>query len=155
MKSIYLTLITISLTGCFSSIMDDEYTLVDPKIKPHYDKFMEEATLRGIKFNTTNVKINFGPTGGVAGTTFHKNSRIVIDSTSVNWRLNPESLIFHELGHLLLVREHEDKWLKGIDNKNYSGSIMNEFGSNYSEDKREYYVNELFDPSTPKPDWSR
>jgi len=67
-----------------------------------------------------------------------------------------EALVFHELGHALLDRGHRNdtlphgSWTSLMVTKNtgsfYSGRIA---------DRRTYYLDELFDASTPAPDWSK
>ncbi len=71
-----------------------------------------------------------------------------------------EYIIFHELGHGFLNREHRDDLLKygdwasimrGGDDKPDSRKSWN---INYRGFRRDYYVDELFDPNTPAPNWA-
>ena len=76
-----------------------------------------------------------------------------------------EVLIFHELGHCVLGRLHQNDYLPNGDPK--SLMIQNELdqyacvydlsGDNDCNNlfKREYYLDELFDPTTPTPDWAQ
>ncbi|MEP7320203.1 MAG: hypothetical protein ABI921_15710 [Panacibacter sp.] len=78
--------------------------------------------------------------------------------------LQLETLIFHEMGHCMLGREHDTNLMP----RGYAKSIM------YPNDitlyspcvypigdscnqlyRRAYYVDELFDTSTPLPDWGK
>jgi hypothetical protein len=94
--------------------------------------------------------------------------KIIIVQNSYCWldaaTQNREALVFHELGHCLLVRNHrEDKLPSGAmssimhsqNNGPYSPCVY-DLGGDGDCDKtarRSYYVNELFDPSTPVPEW--
>jgi len=64
-------------------------------------------------------------------------------------------LLFHEFGHALLGRLHDNGKLPNGSKK----SIMNESASGSSfwqgEERLKYYIDELFDPSTPVPDWAK
>lgn len=68
-----------------------------------------------------------------------------------------EALVFHELGHSVLGRVHRDERLPNGS----PASIMfpeTGFGARvYGEEtlhRRTYYLDELFDPETPVPDWA-
>src|ERR1035437_9451238 len=69
-----------------------------------------------------------------------------------------EDLIFHELGHGLLKRDHLNLTLENGDWK----SIMcggdkvgtRSWNINYKGIRRNYYIDELFDENTPAPDFS-
>lgn len=79
--------------------------------------------------------------------------------------LEMETLVLHELGHCFLGRSHEDALLPNGDPK----SIMKtegrkmyapcsyQFGNEPCDHtfKRAYYLDELFDPSTPVPSWAK
>ena len=132
--------------------------------------FFEEAAARGLKLDTSNLIVRFenelssedgtpicGTTKGILNN--EKQNLVLIDSECLAWRhsnLSREILIYHELGHVFLERIHLNDLFSNGDYK----SLM--FGGNwnilryYTEDitKRTYYVDELFDPSTPTPDWA-
>jgi hypothetical protein len=135
--------------------MDGEPGFVDPEIQPYVDIFLNEAHTRGLAFNTTFVKIYFGTTASRnSAETFMKSNRIVIDRSGPGWTNYPEALVLHELGHLLLHREHDDRSLNAFAFK----SIMvsrgpARFSGKYAY-RWPYYIEELFDPNTPKPDWA-
>lgn len=138
--------------------MDDEYTFIDPKLKPYVDTFIHEANTRGIKIDTYGLKIAFGDLKGeAAGRTYHRHKRIIIDTvTAWYWRheWGRESLVSHELGHLYLHREHD-----GIMYGTFQKSIMNSasytvFDKEKLADRRKYYFDELFNPSTERPKWT-
>ena len=152
MSPVKILLLAVLATSCYSG-MDDDYTYIQPEIRPYYDIFIQEAAKRHVDIDTYGVKISFGPMNddGQQGVTSHRYREMKIDSASYKWKNYPESLVFHELGHLLLHREHNNHRV------NYNPiSIMDsreipEYELD-REDLREYYLNELFNPSTPLPD---
>jgi len=66
-------------------------------------------------------------------------------------------LVFHELGHAILLREsHRNDRFQSSD---YASIMVSEswlLDDFYIQDltKRAYYIDELFDPATPAPDWA-
>lgn len=117
-----------------SSIMDDEYSVVDPKLAVYLDSFNNEAEKRGVKIDCSRIKLTFGPTkNGVGAVTDHSLYSITVDSTTLYWRICREEMLYHEFGHLFLNRGHEDN----------VPSLMATSGVRY-KGEREYYINELF-----------
>lgn len=136
--------------------MDDDYSSVHPEIKPFIDEFVKEAEIRGYQFDLSSLKIDFGtPAPGANATTYYDHNQIIIDKESKAWIRNPSELVFHELGHLLLHRKHDDTRLNGFFYK----SIMCAEGSvkftGWRSYRRQYYLDELFDPDTPFPAWAK
>ena len=76
-----------------------------------------------------------------------------------------EALIFHELGHCYLGREHTTDTLPNGDPKSLmvAGNLTLFAPCKYvfgpldcnQLHKRTYYLDELFDPSTPVPEWAK
>lgn len=153
MKAITFIALAISLSSCFYSGMDDDYTYIQPEIRPYYDNFLQEAEKRGIVLDTYCIKIDFGPMShaGQQGVTTYNIKQIKIDSSSYRWKNYPESLIFHELGHLLLRREHNDHRVDYNPTSIMDSQEIPEYEVG-RPDLREYYLNELFNPSTKIPD---
>ncbi len=160
MKTIKITLFLISavlFTACTSTIMDDEYRFVDSKLSVYIVSFKEEASKRNITIDDSRLKLSFGYTHGAAAVTDHSLSSIVIDSTTINWKKNPEEVIYHEFGHLFLHRGHDDSILIDTLGNEVPKSIMSTKASvKYSKNvsRRPYYLDELFNPNTPKPLWA-
>ena len=147
---VFITLVAI-LTSCYSG-MDDDYTYIQPEIRPYYDQFIQEATKRGIELDTYGVKISFGPMShdGQQGVTSYRYRELKIDSASYRWESHPESLIFHELGHLLLRREHNDHRIDYNPTSIMDSQEIPEYELGRS-DLREYYMDELFITGIPVP----
>jgi len=136
-------------------------------VQPYIDQFEIEAAARGYNITIDSLIVDFGSDlrgGDAAGLCRFANSQdpiphITLDTNSFNWQNNEshrEVLIFHELGHCILERrQHTDNVMP---NGNFS-SIMRSigdmlYGQNLNAFKREYYIDELFNPGTPYPDWA-
>lgn len=145
---------------------DNSSTRFNSDLIPYVDRFVAEANARGHAVDTRGLiaefKDNLYMAGNVevCGLGSFSTPHIQISHSSTCWVLrtetNREILVFHELGHTILKRQHDDAKLP--DGVNYK-SIMhaaNIFGM-YTEsqpDRRKYYVDELFDPSTLAPGWA-
>ena len=157
--------VLLSLTSCKDS---KEYS-VDSTFTDYLIRFEAEGASRGHTFDPQNngLIIEFGNlANNDAGLThYEKPVRIQIDKTywnaiskSAGADLMKENLIFHELGHGLLKRDHLNETLANGDWK----SIMcggNKVGDrswniNYRGIRRKYYLDELFNESTPAPDFA-
>ena len=140
------------------------------EVKPFYNDFLEEGGSRGVTIKVENLLVRYEsiPTedgipicGATTGTITGEERNIIrIDTTCTAWkhsRLSREVLLFHEFGHALLLRTDDDSQLGNKDWKSmmYSG---NWFVTEYyieKTDRRDYYLDELFDPNTPEPDWAK
>lgn len=140
------------LSACSS--MDDDYRRIDTGLRPFLKEFIKEAELRGVQIDTSNLKLTFSGhiSGGAQGRTWYDTHSIMIDSTSSDWGDASTTLVFHELGHLYLRREHDNGeingHLKSIMNGPYSPIFEGEKAY-----RRKYYVDELFNPSAAPADW--
>ena len=126
---------------------------IDSRLDVYFDSFRAEAAKRGIDIDFEEMEIDgyiqFIRERGVAGqcqTYVDGATRVQISPSYWNTAtdLEKEFLIFHELGHCALKREH-------LDEANEDGtckSMMNSGGQfcdvNYSESTRESYIEELF-----------
>ena len=139
---------------------------VPPLIQPYVDLFEQEASKRGIQLDIDNLKVEFEEElngGDAAGTcTFATEAsptpHIRLDTTSFNWKNNEyhrEILVFHELGHCILDRLHKDNILSNGNIASIMRSTGEQvYGGLLNDFKREYYLDELFEPSTPEPEWA-
>ena len=142
---------------------------VPEEVQPFVDKFIEEANNRGqtIEINNLIVELtspveNAGQ--AVCGVTYGEvvnlpQNLVQIDTQCLAWRhseVSKEVLIFHELGHAILLRQHRTDRLPNFDFASIMVSANWNIDDFYVFDltKREYYIDELFDPSTPVPDWA-
>lgn len=145
---------------------------VPAEVEPYVETFRKLARERNQTVQSTNLIITFGTPGntdacGQCELETGKTPRIILSQNSFCWEQastnERECLVLHELGHCLLKRAHlTTRFPTGM----YS-SLMNPDDTgiyatcrypinNDACDKRprrDYYVDELFDPSTPAPAW--
>lgn len=152
--SAFLLFAVAALSSC-SSIMDDDYSRIDPKIRPYVIQFVKEAEARGVAVDTFNLKVNFVSelSGGAQGRTFHESHSIIILESSYGWKNTPSTLVFHELGHLYLNREHDNTILYDQVKSIMSSEYDPDFDDAEKKFKRQYYIDELFNPATEMPKW--
>ena len=160
----YILLIA-AATALFSCRDLTEYR-VGSDFQQYVDGFEQEAALRNRNFNfeSSGLIIEFGDLEeGVAGLChYQKPIRIEVDrdywnslSDQEGTELMREELLFHELGHGILNRTHtnsvliNDEW-KSImcGGDEIAGRTWN---INYRGERRKYYLDELFNESTPEP----
>jgi hypothetical protein len=154
-KILYLILI---LT--FISCNKDEYQnseLYNIEFEPYLNSFLEEGLLRG--YNLTNNNINFYladiDVNDAVGLCY-QNEKIVIDRDYWNnaREESKEHLIFHELGHCFLKRNHKNE-------KNINGECLSFMREGKTECSlnlasslwRKYYIDELFNQDETLPNW--
>ena len=140
---------------------------VPDEIQPYISTFLIEANKRGKHLVIDDIVIQYRSdiitkgihAAGLCRKRFGHTPIIYLDTTTSNWKASKmakEQLIFHELGHCILGRGHKsDTLLNGN-----AASIMKPtgetlYGSKMSLFKREYYLDELFDPNTDPPAWAQ
>lgn len=145
-----------------------EYRVGEPFVE-YLQRFESEAATRGKKIDlqSTGVIVEFADLkDNQAGLChYEKPIRIEIDreywdtiSTKLGADLMKENLLFHELGHGILDRKHINTTLPNGDWK----SIMcggdkvdnRSWNINYRAERRQYYIDELFNESTPTPSFA-
>tara|TARA_R110002050_G_scaffold241508_2_gene377879 strand:+ start:3130 stop:4065 length:936 start_codon:yes stop_codon:yes gene_type:complete len=156
----FLIILLFILFGC----SDDEFInseLNNPEFMSFYESFKNEANIRGVK--TENSQINFfladikNPnTAGLC----YSNGNIYIDKSF--WfnssKNEKELLIYHELGHCVLNRNHKNLKSKSGECLSYLRGGEDNFECSfnlYSLFWRKYYLDELFNNSTILPNWYR
>jgi hypothetical protein len=145
-----LALLAVALCSC-ATINVNPY--IAPNFRPLVETFLEEGAARNVYVSTGNLTVVFGdvkdndadPTVGVCSTFSDGAERIMIDrefwDSSDNY--GREELLFHELGHCLLKRDHCNLYVN-----RRPVSIMNEYtgSSIYYEINRNTFIDELFSP---------
>lgn len=129
------------------------YANVDAELWPYWQSFEDEAAQRGI-----NIDLNASELVGifveidqdhVAGScTFSSNQPRVIRIDRTIWEELPdvyrEFIVFHELGHCVLFRDHDES----ADGQGNCLSIMRSgvegCRDNYFDDTRSFFIDELF-----------
>jgi hypothetical protein len=128
----------------------------------YVEVFFQEANLRGqdIRLVDFNLEIDLVTIedNNVAGRCIRNRDKIEIDKGY--WEdsdpQEKEWLIFHELGHCILDRNHRNEHTVNGECISFMKGAENDFEcfpNLYSSFWRNYYLDELFDASTPLPDW--
>jgi hypothetical protein len=173
---LFSLLVTVMLSCRSSSPTEPEpkqYS-VPARVEPFVQAFRDAARLRNQTVATDNLIVSFGKAQGSdvcaeclrqAGRT----PRIVIDSASGCWQNassnERECLVFHELGHCLLLRDHRpDRFPKGqyvslmnLGDLALYATCTYPIGNDVCDKRarQSYYHDELFDPSIPAPAWGK
>ena len=154
-KLLLLSIILIFLFSC----QKEKHQIIADDFKIYVQRFFEEANKRNlfIKLEDNDLQIRFSKLVGKNGVCFPQKKLIEIDS--VAWKksneFDKEQLIYHELGHCVLGREHLFRSLpRGecesiMSSLEGSSCIMN-FNS---ESWRKYYFDELFSQKLILPHW--
>ena len=132
------------------------YPGVDEALWVYFDRYEREGVLRGVTIDLRQAEI----TGvieeidgeGVAGQcTYgsHRSNHVQIDETF--WNRAPELLrefvVFHELGHCDLARDHREATNPDGTCQSIMASGTGDCRDNYRFNTRESYLDELFDPN--------
>ena len=146
-----ILLIPVVLLSC-SKNPELEYGFVDEQLQIYLDRFQIEGELRGraLDLSSSNIEAFIQPifSNGVVGQCQHNEDRpnqVIVDQQTWNEsnEAEKEFLIFHELGHCILKRDH-------LDNANPDGSCISIMHSvvgvcrNEFESRRSDYLDELF-----------
>lgn len=160
----YIFLIYISLL-IYSCGDPHEYN-VDPVFAKYVQRFEDEAAKRGKNFQlqTEGLIIEFSKLKEDQAGLCHYENPIRIEIDSNYWKsislvagseYMKEDLIFHEMGHGILGRKHLNSTLPNGDWKSImcGGTKVDNrpWNINYRRLRRDYYVDELFNESTPTP----
>jgi len=154
MKSIYsipLTcILVLTMTNCTTHFDND----IESELQIHFDTFVNEAALHDLNISLEQIDIgayveNIEKRGtlGQCKSYSDGSKQIVIDQPFWNSasELEREYVVFHELGHCLLGRDHDDS----TDASGKCTSIMQsgEGGCDglYNLQNRNSLLNELFD----------
>jgi hypothetical protein len=147
---------------------------VPADLEPYVQAFRDIAQQRGQAIPSDNLIIAFGATQrqdacGECTRAAGKTPRIVLKADDLCWKnasqQEREALIFHELGHCLLNRDHRaDRFPNGIyvslmnaDDVGIYATCRYPIGNDACDKRprRTYYLDELFDPATPTPAWGK
>ena len=132
------------------------YEGVDEALWPYFESFEKEAEQRGLEVNLREANITGVieklPGDGVAGQcsySSHQPNHVTIDQEYWNsaGTLGREFVVFHELGHCRLARDHRE----GVRTDGSCVSLMRSgleaCRDNYNRVTRSGYLDELFDPA--------
>ncbi len=156
---ILITILYLSACQLSNGIEDVElansqiYPLVDRDLWVHFQKFEQEALLRGYDLDLNLLEVTGTiediPEEGVAGVCVYgaHDHDVTIDQNFWNNSSNliREYVVFHELGHCVLFQGHREM----ADSQGNCLSLMNSGTSGcrvaYNVTNRNFYIDELFD----------
>lgn len=132
---------------------EEDVVQTDVELQPYFDIFKSEAEARGftVDYEAERIEglIQDIPDASIQGQCFRNESKprkVIIDLNYWNnaTKADKEFIIFHELGHCFLNRDHLDE----SNPDNTCVSIMHSnpgvCNFNLNEDNREEYLDELF-----------
>lgn len=175
MRYLCVLILWLLILGCQRSSQPEpvQYS-VPADVEPYIQSFRDEAKKRNYAVSTNNLIVTFGPEQkedfcGQCTLETGKTPRIILTSDSFCWQQanqnERECLVFHELGHCLLKRTHKtDKFSNGAfvtlmnpDNVAIYATCRYPIGGDECDKRprRDYYIDELFDPATPTPAWAK
>ena len=153
---LFAILIALSLTAC--AIDDNDLgngeNLIDTELQAFVDDFEAEALSRGyaIDIDALGVRVELADISqnNVAGACYHNRDdpgRIEIDALFYNrmTNLQREFVVFHELGHCVLGRDHSEAEFAIGTCQSLMASGTGTCRENYSNRTRTNYIDELFD----------
>lgn len=176
MRPVCLVLLFIAL-GCqrtTTSEPEPKQYVVPAEVEPYVQAFRQAAQQRGQTVATDNLIITFAATQtkeacGECLRQAGRTPRITLSAQRTCWQeanINErECLVFHELGHCLLNRDHRaDRFPKGQyvslmnpdDIAVYATCRYPLGGDDCDKRPRQgHYHDELFNPATPAPAWGK
>jgi hypothetical protein len=162
MRFTIFIVVAFALTSCLD-FSEETYYRIHPDFEYYVNEFYDSARAYGYDLQKERLSVDYLhdlEEQGAQGRTYYSGAMrlVALDYDIANmWvtrkyrqdSLCLERLIFHELGHALLHRDHIfDK--PSIMNP---GRTWQDYYTN--EEKRAYYIRELFDPATPRPAWAK
>lgn len=150
MKKIIAYLIFISLVF---SCSNEKEQIIPIEFSRYVDMFFEEGNQRGLNVNLSDIdlELRFGTQSGtIAATCSQRDNVIMIDEAKWNEMSEEKKtwLIFHELGHCVLDREHRNDRTNNDDCISIMRGAEDNFDCSanlYSSKWWDYYLDELFD----------
>lgn len=148
-----LLLITLNSCQKDSPTANSQFPNVDPELWKFYQAFELEANRRGFEYDLNALNIS-GEIKEIAQTNVagscrfgnHIDNEVTIDQTFWNnsSEVYKEFVVFHELGHCVLLRDHDES----VDAQGRCLSIMRSGLTNcrdsYSSVTRATFIDELF-----------
>jgi hypothetical protein len=151
--------LVLTILSCKEEAPPKEFLNVDERLHGYFETFEREAAARGMEIDLNEAiltaQISEIQGEGVAGQCSRPvnslDNDIVIDESFINSNVSnllKELVIFHELGHCFLQREHrEDEYPNG-NCISIMRSGVDGCRDNYNSSFRSIYIDELFDPDS-------
>lgn len=134
MKHLIIVFAALSMMSC-TDFLDQSHFEVDTNLQYYTDKFFNEASVRGLNIKPNSLIVKLGDCqkqDGVLGITkYHSITTIIIDRDFFEYNkmmdsLMIETVVFHELGHAVLHRDHCDDYSLMNPNKYVSDYRLND-----------------------------
>lgn len=154
MKTHFGSLVVASVLLCLNACSSENEQEIEADLQEHFDTFIEEAAVYGVEISIADIDINgyienieSRGTLGQCKSYSNGSKAVVIDQPFWNTAsyIEREYVVFHELGHCLLNRDHDNS-------KDASGNCMSIMQSGegdcrgeYTSENRNSLLNELFD----------
>jgi len=146
----------------FGNCQKEKSQLYPIEFEIFVEEFFLQANLRekNMHLEDYNFEIKFGDIDDthVAGTCNRRNNEIIIDNGY--WERSDEEekewLIFHELGHCLINRNHRNEKTLSNECLSFMKGAEDDFECSmnlYSQKWREYFLDELFNSEVNLPNW--
>lgn len=145
MFALFFVLLGFIVSGC-----GEGRGAVDGEFLVYLRRFEEEAVRRGIEVDVSSVSVGFiekpivSELGIVFGRCRDGRVEVVREFWESGSEARRESMLFHELGHCVLKRDHRGGWNREL---HAPQSVMvpdTDLVSGYWGDHRDYYLDELF-----------
>lgn len=127
------------------------------ELQQYVDEFFKDARQKGINIDLTdfNLDISFANLPGADGRCYFSGNKVIIDS--IFWKqahpLRRRALLYHELGHCILNRRHENAQHRNGECKSIMRADYDCSENFVSEKWWDYYLNELFTSNQELPTW--
>lgn len=141
---------------------------IDPEFQEYVDRFVDEGRKRGVTVDVSRLNMEFeegyverdGTIYCGYANNFGTSSTPDVDISTTCWEfydpVRREILIFHELGHAILDRAHVNTLLPSLGKRSIMHpSLGVDIYSKYTLEKREWYLDELFNQDSPVPMWGK
>lgn len=177
MKKAFTFLFILLILACQKQSIEPTVYSIDKDLEVYIKSFINEANKRGIEIKAENLILKFGSTseeicGQCSKLPTSGQRTIIINNDMVCWKTavdqNREALVFHELGHCMLDRNHRDENFPNdipvsIMNSNFQVSglyepciyVISGDTSCNKTSRRTYYIDELFNAKTAVPSWGK
>lgn len=146
-----LIFLSLTLLSC------DQDFLIDSRLQPHYESFKQKGIVHGVSVRNDNlvlvVKQDMLKNENLYGSVIRKNGifsnkQVTVYIASEALERNDkfiETVVYHELGHALLDRRHEDSYPSLMNTGTMYLGYRNALG-HYSKDLEIKLTEELFKP---------
>lgn len=145
-KTLLILTIALILMGCKKETNEEIIASYDPIFRDEVRQFISDAKTYGgddIYLKKLEIVILISPSPkclSCDGFYDHETNALYFDTTKYAFKFQKKELMYHELGHALLFREHRNDMLpNGIE-----ASIMHEGLVSDYENNADYYLWELF-----------